>query len=532
MADKGEKEKRARDVEDLIALSDRERAEQKKRQPRRKKASRKSRNVFLAPSVMMFIICGVVILVSLIAFITTSWKISRAKDIEPTPTPLALETPEPTPFPTPKAIPDVPDQDMARLSEELSSLQATDTEWNKKEEDAEDMGLYFISKEEKEYTIYRVDSRDLCGEGYSLRDFRYIWINSEHDDFYTVINVAGTTVDLSDYYILVREEKGIYASRVIINCYEAESVILNNTVVTGTLLAPFAKISCDNTYVYGQLIGSEYEGSLGFKRDIVFTGYQSVMGTTHGVEFENIQIKKRVIELLKSQDTTGAYARYNLNTEVLERDVVKIMDLDLSNLGLRDFGHDLDCFSHVVSLNLGQNGIKEFDLEGFPNLQALYLNNTALKEIDLSPCQGLTILDISNTRFESVPDFSQVPRLEYLAAANAALTRIDYWSLQNIKYLDVSGNPRLTGFDFGALPLLEQLDISNCNLLNADLAAAKELWFLRISGNPIWVLDLDAAPSLVQVEAYSGYLTEITAREFLKRENVILLYDEHTAVKS
>ena len=136
----------------------------------------------------------------------------------------------------------------SELSQELLSLEPSAVEWNKKGENPEDQGLYFISKENVDHAVYNVDSENLCNEGYTFEDFEYIWINSESDDFNIVINISGSHIDLSDYYILVREEKGLYASRVIINCYEAQEVILNNTIVTGTILAPNADIKYENTY--------------------------------------------------------------------------------------------------------------------------------------------------------------------------------------------------------------------------------------------------------------------------------------------
>ena len=81
------------------------------------------------------------------------------------------------------------------------------------------------------------------------------------------------------------------------------------------------------------------------------------------------------------------------------------------------------------------------------------------------------------------------------------------------------------------LPLLEQLDITECSLQDFDLSKAANLWFLRCSDNLNWVLDLDQAPALTMVEAYTETLTEITAREFSKRENSVLLCLETTAVK-
>ena len=203
----------------------------------------------------------------------------------------------------------------------------------------------------------------------------------------------------------------------------------------------------------------------------------------------------------------------------------------MSGLGIRDFGNDLNYFAHIISLNIGGNNIRTFDLTNFPNLQAFYMNNTSIKEIDLSPCSALKILDISNTRMTTIPDFSQVPRLEYLAADNAAITGLDYNNLQNIKHLSISSNPKITTFDFRALPLLEQLDIRYCALEEINLSGAENLWFLRCSGNLYWVLDLDAAPALVNVEAYTTTLTEITAKEFSKRNNSSVFCFETTAIK-
>ncbi len=526
-------EKREQKVESLIETS-RQLDEQGKKAPKKTKSTKgkkkTSKNPFLSPSVMMLFICGLAILISLVAAVVTSVQIVQAEKAEAAAPTLAPEaTPVATPFPTHKPIPNVQDEEL--LSEELYSLTPTVTEWNKKDENPDDRGLYFISEESK-YLVYDVNIDNLCNEGYTLEDFSYIWVNSEDNDFTAVINISGEVVDLSGYYMLVRDEQGIYASRVIYNCYDAKEVILKDTVVTGTILAPHANIVCENTYVYGQLVGASYEGTLGFKRDIVFSEYLEVMSVTHGIEFENASIQKRIIELLKSQDTTGAYEEYDLNSTVLEKDIEKILELDLSGLAIRDFGNDLNYFPHIISLNIGSNNINEFDLTNFPNLQALYINNTPIKEIDLSPCAALKILDISNTRMEKLPDFSQVPRLEYLAAENAGLDNVDYSNLQNVKQLNVSSNPKITNFDFDGLPLLEQLDIRDCSLEQINLSGADNLWFLRCSGNMYWVLDLDKAPALVNVEAYTETLTEITAKEFSKRNNAsIFYYEELTAIK-
>ena len=88
----------------------------------------------------------------------------------------------------------------------------------------------------------------------------------------------------------------------------------------------------------------------------------------------------------------------------------------------------------------------------------------------------------------------------------------------------------MTNFDFGALPQLEQLDIRDCGLLDIDLSQAEKLWFLRCSGNAYWFLDLNAAPSLINVEAYTETLTEVKAQSFLKRQNASLFCYETTAI--
>ena len=402
--------KRVEQVEELITEPQKQAASEKKRAQKKaqhsqepepsngagkKKVSKKRPNLFLSPSFMMLLIGGLAILVILVGFISTSWRISKAeaKALAVTEAPA---TAGPTPVPTPKPVPDMPED--SELSQELLSLDPSAVEWNKKGENPEDQGLYFISKENVDHAVYNVDSENLCNEGYTFEDFEYIWINSESDDFNIVINISGSHIDLSDYYILVREEKGLYASRVIINCYEAQEVILNNTIVTGTILAPNADIKYENTYIYGQVRGKTYEGTIGFSRDIAFTGYNEVMSLMYGVEFEHEAVKKRVIELLKDQDTEGRYKNYDLSSTVLQKDIERILVLDLSDLGLRDFGSDLEQFDHIISLDISENGVSSFDLSTFPNLQAFYMNNTSIREIDVSPCPALKILDISNTR--------------------------------------------------------------------------------------------------------------------------------------
>lgn len=163
---------------------------------------------------------------------------------------------------TSKPIPNV--TDIVKLSEELLQLDTTEVEWNKKAEDSNSKGLYCISDTNEKYLVYNIDSNNISNEGYTLADFDHIWINSEDNNFYAVINLSGEVVDLSGYYILVRDETRTYAARAIINCYEAKEVILKGTAVTGTIIAPYANIVYEDTYVYGQVHGKSYEGTQKF----------------------------------------------------------------------------------------------------------------------------------------------------------------------------------------------------------------------------------------------------------------------------
>lgn len=114
------------------------------------------------------------------------------------------------------------------LSAAYRGLEATCVEWTDRGNVAEgtETGLYFISEDNLKYCVYHTDAEALCGGEYTLSDFNYMWLNSEDDGFYVLIDLAGRNIDLSDYYILARSQGSMYAPRVLINCYEAETVTL------------------------------------------------------------------------------------------------------------------------------------------------------------------------------------------------------------------------------------------------------------------------------------------------------------------
>ncbi|MBP5730696.1 MAG: hypothetical protein J6X19_05780, partial [Clostridia bacterium] len=123
------------------------------------------------------------------------------------------------------------------MSYTYKELSATCTEWTDDElPEGSERGLYFISRDNLQYCIYDTDASALCGGKHTLTDFNYMWLNSEDDGFYVLINLAGKNIDLSGYYVLARDRGYVYASRVIINCYEAETVDLGGAILTGTLL--------------------------------------------------------------------------------------------------------------------------------------------------------------------------------------------------------------------------------------------------------------------------------------------------------
>lgn len=469
---------------------------------------------------------------------------------------------------TPKPIPGV--IDIRQLSEDLLSLEPTEKEWTKKNEDPEDDGLYLISENNDKFLVYHIDSENIADGGYTLYDFTYMWINSEDDGFYAVINISGKKVDLSNYYILVRDETRNYASRAILNCYEATEVILNNTILTGTLIAPNAHVIYDNTYVYGQVHAKTYEGSLKFSREILFTGYADLM---HDLVYADIKvdaIRIAAIEFLVENDTLGTYSHYTTESKLRLADTQVITSLVLDGKVLDEIGSDLAFFMNLTNLSANNTNLSKIDLSYAPELKSLSINNTKVTELDISHTKNLEYLSACNTEIAAIdlsnnpklyylnlddteieeldtrnlpmllnlsirntkikeidlsgntnlinyacagtilplPDFSVLKNLEYLDVSNTNLERIETGSAA-LKVLDVSKNGRLSSFDFSLFPNLEKLDISSCIISEFDFENAGKLRVLNASFNKLGIIDLSELTALTTAELYGDSVKTI-----------------------
>lgn len=488
---------------------------------------------------------------------------------------------------TPRPIPDV--SDIKKLSEDLLNLEPTETEWTKKKEDPEDEGLYFISENNDKYNIYYVDSNNIANEQYTLNDFSYLWINSEDDEFYAVINISGKKVDLSDYYILVRDETRNYASRAIINCYEATEVILKDTILTGTLIAPNAHVVYQDTYIYGQVHAKSFEGNQKYFREVFFTGYANLM---HDLNFADIKVdavRIAAIEFLMENDTLGTYSHYTTGSKLRLADTQAITSLilDGKEVSEEEIGSDLAFFENLTylscnntnissidlsyapkltKLSINNTNIKELDLSYTPELESLSANGTEIKEIDLSPTPNIYNLSLDDTEIEeldiskltellnlsirntaikeidlssntklinyayggtvlSLPDLSKLTNLEYLDCSNTNLQNIQIGS-DSIKVLDVSNNKKLTSFDFILFPSLDKLDISSCNLSTIKLDEASKLRVLNASFNKFTTVDLSVVPTLTNAELYGDSVKNIIAKS-----NVKIFHNDKVEVK-
>ncbi len=373
-----------------------------------------------------------------------------------------------------------------QISAEYAGLTPNSEAWTNLNTNPEEDGLYCISQKNERFCVYLVDSADVCGEGYVLQDFSYMWINSEDDHFYAVVNLSGRVVDLSGFYILVRDESGVYASRVVINCYEAEEVILKDTILTGTLLAPRATVIYDNTSVYGQVISASASGKLFYHRDIKFTGYETFVDSLDSVEFLNDGVRTAALRYLIEHNPGGAYAKYDYGSPLKTADLEKVAALKLD-------GQEL--------VNL------EADLEHFPNLLELSVKNTNLTELNLSVVPNLTALSYGGTQMP-LPDVTKTPRLTYLDCSGTGLTELDGTLLPMLTTLVISDNP-LTSFSLQDYPALIALDCSDCALTVLSFAGCENLKYFKGSGNLFTEIDFTAAEALRQIEVYGSGLERI-----------------------
>ena len=389
-------------------------------------------------------------------------------------------------------------------------------------------GLYFISKDNLEFCIFHADADSLTEGQYSLNNFDHMWLNSEHNFFYMVINLAGKEIDLSDYYVLARDDTFLYASRVLINCYEAETVNLDGSIFTGTLLAPQATVTCADTYLYGQILAKDVTGTYKANKIVPFTGYQSIMDGLATVHFQNEGVRLGAIRYLKAHNTDGRYDRYTEDSQVLKRDLQEITALSIQDCTLSGLEQDLAQFPNLTSLKIRKTDLTHLSLLGQGELLELEITDTPLVDLDLSGVPLLQRLIVERTAIEEL-SFSAVPNLAVLSYQGTPLGWMDYSALTKLQYLDcsdsgidvscitgetlpelltlrVAQNIHVTEIDLSTFAKLARLDCASCSLTEINLEYFTHLQYLRCSNNQITSLDFSGFKQLFSVECYGSSL--------------------------
>ncbi len=428
------------------------------------------------------------------------------------------------------------------LSQAYASLDGTAEAWTEMTEEAaskgEKGGLYFISREHPEFSIFHADSQALCGKNFTLQNFDHIWMNSEHNYFYVVVNLAGKEIDLSDYYILSRDDSLRYASRVLINCYEATSVDLTNCIFTGTLLAPYATVTCQDTYLYGQILTQEITGTCASTKDVSFTGYNAIMEGLSVVNFRNDGIRKAAIEFLLNNNNDGRYNHYTQESQILRRDLQEITSLVIQDCTLTLPEQDLKKFPSLSSLIIRDADLREFSPMGITDLVELEISNTPLETLNLTNVPGLKRLIVDETKLTELA-LTAVPELVTLSYRGTPLGWLDYSPLSKLQYLDcsdagikvsvitgetlpllttlrIADNTGVKEIQLASFLSLEKLDCAQCALTEIDVEHFTKLRYLRCSYNRITELDLSHIKQLYAVECYGQSLQSIIVTNWAK----------------
>ncbi|MBR5500788.1 MAG: choice-of-anchor A family protein [Clostridia bacterium] len=438
-------------------------------------------------------------------------------------------------------LPDLPDSgsgvqqgalNYKELSEAYASLETTAEVWTELTEEAaskgEKGGLHFISREHPEFSIFHADSQALCGKGFTLQNFDHIWMNSEHNYFYVVVNLGGTDIDLSDYYILSRDDSVRYASRVLINCYEATNVDLTNCIFTGTLLAPYATVTCQDTYLYGQILAPEVTGTRLSNKEVSFTGYEAIINGLSAVHFENDDVRRAAIAFLLQHNNDGRYDHYTQDSQVLARDLQEITSLVMDDCMLTLLEQDLKKFPALTSLTIRNADLTEFAPVGLDELVDLEISDTPLESLNLTNVPGLKRLIVDGTELTDL-SLSAVPELITLSYRGTPLGWLDYTPVSKLQYLDCSdANIEPSVITGETLPLLntlrieenagieviqldtfsslERLDCASCAITEINVEDFTRIRYLRCSYNRIKALDFSSVKQIYSVECYGDSL--------------------------
>lgn len=439
--------------------------------------------------------------------------------------------------------------DIFQLSEELASLDSTHVEWTKIAEDPSQTGFFCIAEDKSSECVYNIDQNDICNLGYNLKNFNYIWVDSFSGSFYTVMNISGRVVDLSDYYILVRDSSSNLASRLIINCYEAEEVLLKNTILTGTLIAPSAHVTYEKTVVNGQVYAETSAGVRSSYRDISFTGYETLISALKKANLENECVRQWAVDYLRNNfpliygDVSGDYIPG-------ETDLLRVTSMQLDGVTSSNISNDLKYFKKLQYFSCTNSKIENIDFSGLEFLSEISISSSTvtnlkfgelksllklnaeknvIQNLDVSLCPELVSLSYEGTAVKSLvlPKNSKIIYINCSDTDFRGFTQDNIAALSELLYLEAENNKHLGYIELSALPKLKKVNITNCGINDINFAECKNLYYAKCSNNDFTAINISNAPALIYFEAYSSVLKEIDATGVFKRGFAgLYVYDE------
>ncbi|MCR5055758.1 MAG: choice-of-anchor A family protein [Clostridia bacterium] len=422
--------------------------------------------------------------------------------------------------------------DYTERSINLAALESTHTEWTNIDKNPAETGFFCIATEDEgERMVYNLDQEHIAGN-HKLSDFDYLWVDSVNSGFCCLINIPGEVVDLSGYYIIVHDDSGNLASRLIINCYEAKIVKLNKAIVMGTILAPDANVEYDSTVIYGAVYAKASAGARAYYKQIAFTGYNEILKESKRFEFTNPVIRKKVFAWLR-ENYPQKYATYPDDYVLREDDIAKVTSLNLEGDTIGDMYNDLKALVNLESLNVKGTRLKKLDLSKQTKLRYLdiseteinlltlpesetleefYADNTKLYVLNTNPLVNAKTVSLKDADFMFNPDYSKLAKVESLniMRTNADDAAIDMLAgLKSLKKLVASENAGITRVDFKNLETVEHADFSDCSIESVSFDGAVNLKEIDISHNKLAEIDANKAENLVKIAAYGDNVKTI-----------------------
>lgn len=424
-----------------------------------------------------------------------------------------------------------------QMSNSYASLSANQKEWHSEEAGLE-KGIFCVTTKSDNYIVYNIDSENIADSSKNFNDFDHIWIDSASEQFYAVLNISGKIIDLSDYYILVRDESGIYGSRAILNFYEAEKINISNAIVMGTILAPNAEIICDNATIYGQIQVKASSGKISYNKDIRFTGYKEIMSNLNVVSLINDEVRIAAIEYLINHDPDNKYSDYTISSSIRVRDInaVKKLSIFAPEAVYVSLESDLAIFPNLEEILISGGDLPSFSLKTLPNIKSLEIEDTNIKELDINAAKDLVRLVLNNNASLYSLDFTQNSKIEILSYSGTPLGWMDYSCLPELYYLDcsysnvkpyvtisgenipklkmlkIAGNREIQTFWIQTFPLLTAVDCSKCGIIRLDFSESDKLIYFKGSDNRFTNIDFREAVNLKYIEVHGWTVETIDIR--------------------